>query len=415
MRVPPHPVRFVSLLGATAMIACLLPAALAGAGTRRSGSQAPETSSSRPSPASLAASSASAAHPGPENSLQFTVTGKQVWTDTGVDIHPGDTLKLLATGNVTFQTAASAGPAGFARTWADLLRQLPLNSAGRGALIGRIGNDDASFPFVVGPSLQLKATRAGRLFLGINEDSTESAEGSFRVRLELQRAPNSASSTAAAAEQPAAALEVARMPGLPANLLSRIPRRIADQQGHPGDMVNFLILGPEDRMKQAFSAAGWVQVDRGHADAVIHSLIATLSKEAYVEMPMSALYLFGRPQDFGMAHAAPISVVATRHHLRLWKAPFSVEGQTLWAGAATHDIGFERDARNGGVTHKIDADVDLERSFVAATLSATGMVSALSYLTPFDPLKQARTATGGSFHSDGRVLVLRLAQAQAAH
>jgi len=124
---------------------------------------------------------------------------------------------------------------------------------------------------------------------------------------------------------------------------------------------------------------------------------------------MSPLYLFGRTQDYGWAHAEPIKVVASRNHLRIWKASFQVDAQTLWVGAATHDIGFERDARNDGITHKIDPQIDLERDYLEKTLISTGLVTEVAHFLPADALKEARTATGGSFHSDGQVLVMKLA------
>ncbi len=139
---------------------------------------------------------------------------------------------------------------------------------------------------------------------------------------------------------------------------------------------------------------------------MIHGLLASLSKQPYVELPMSELYLFGRPQDFGMAHAEPFAVVASRHHLRIWKAPFAVDGQILWVGAATHDVGFDRDQRNNGFTHKIDPEIDLERKFVAESLASTGLVLKLGYFLPRDALTEAHTATGGTFRSDGKVLVM---------
>jgi hypothetical protein len=123
---------------------------------------------------------------------------------------------------------------------------------------------------------------------------------------------------------------------------------------------------------------------------------------------MSQLYLFGRPQDYGWAHAEPISVVKTRNHLRIWNAPFQVNGATLWVGAATHDIGFERDQRNNGVTHKIDPDIDLERDYVEKTLTSTGLVVEVTHFLPDNPLQEAKTATGGTFHSNGQVLILKL-------
>jgi len=133
-----------------------------------------------------------------------------------------------------------------------------------------------------------------------------------------------------------------------------------------------------------------------------------MSKESYLTMPMSQLYLFGRPQDYGWAHAEPIQVVMSRNHLRVWKAPFEINGQMVWVGAATHDIGFERDQRNNGLTHKIDPDIDLERNYVEKTLTSTGLVGEVEHFTPQNPLITAKTATGGEFHSNGQVLVLKL-------
>jgi len=42
---------------------------------------------------------------------------------------------------------------------------LPLNEANRGALIGRIGNDKTSRPFLIGSGRESKAATGGRLFL----------------------------------------------------------------------------------------------------------------------------------------------------------------------------------------------------------------------------------------------------------
>jgi hypothetical protein len=176
-------------------------------------------------------------------------------------------------------------------------------------------------------------------------------------------------------------------------------------------MVNFLILGDEDQMKKVFTTAGWVKVDAGVQETVLAGFIASMSKESYLTMPMSQLYLFGRPQDYGWAHAEPITVVASRNHLRVWKAPFTVNGQMLWVGAATHDIGFEKDKRNNGLTHKIDPDIDLEKDYVQKTLSSTGLIAEVTHFLPKQPMLEAKTATGGSFHSNGQVLVMKLSDA----
>ncbi len=173
-------------------------------------------------------------------------------------------------------------------------------------------------------------------------------------------------------------------------------------------MVNFAMVGTETQVKQAFAAAGWVAVDKSVGDAVLHGILSTLSHEAYTEMPMSTLYLFGRPQDLSFARGDPLKVAAERHHLRVWRTEQTIAGLPLWVGSATHDIGFERDQRNGKTTHKIDPKIDDEREFLLQSFDASNAFSSAAYVTPSDPLLSAHTATGGSFFSDGRIVVMEL-------
>jgi len=254
---------------------------------------------------------------------------------------------------------------------------------------------------LIGARRDVLAPVSGRLSVGINQTSSDTGDGNYAVRIEIYTPQDS--STRVAVKQ------VTSLPGIDTQLFAKIPRRIGDKDGNPGDMVNFLILGSETAMHRVFTTAGWVKVDADVKDTVLHGVLGSLSKESYLTMPMSQLYLFGRPQDYGWAHAEPISVVRSRNHLRIWKAPFQVKGETLWVGAATHDIGFERDQRNNGITHKIDPNVDLEREYVEKSLSSTGLVAEVSHFLPDNPLKEAKTATGGTFHSNGQVLVLKLA------
>jgi hypothetical protein len=320
------------------------------------------------------------------------------WVDTGIDVRADDVAAITATGTLTLAQGRTAGPAGLARGFRDLLKAYPVNEAGLGALIGRIGSSDAAVPFLVGEAKRLQVPRAGRLFLSINKTDNDAIEGTFHATVEFQsRGP----------EKPAS-IDESKLPKITLKMIDQIPRHVTDEAGNAGDNVNFLIPGGEERVLATFQAAGWVKVDRNKQAAVVQSILETLSKQAYLTLPMSELTLFGRVQDYGLAHAAPIQVVAQRHHLRLWKAPFQADGQDLWVGAATHDVGFDRDSRNNGITHKIDPNIDDEREFVGRSLEETGRVAKLSYITPSQPSKEARTATGATFHSDGRVLVIHL-------
>jgi len=363
-----------------------------------------DLSSNKQAPAATAATPTPGVQTSPGKSRlsqELQITGDQLWSDSGIDVKPGEHVVITASGKFRYADAQEDnGPEGQARSFKDLLRILPFPNGGRGALIGRIGDKEIGQPLLVGAHQDIVAPVGGRLWIGINQMSNDLGSGTYKVRIEVNAAE--AGSTYAAAKV------VEKITGIDHELFTKIPRRIGDKDGNPGDMVNFLILGSEDSMRKVFTAAGWVHVDADVRGTVLQGLIVSLSKESYLTMPMSPLYLFGRQQDYGWAHAEPISVVASRNHLRVWKAPFQVNGQTVWVGAATHDIGFERDNRNNGITHKIDPDIDLERDYVEKTLSATGDVAEVSHFTPENPLKEAKTATGGTFHSNGQVLILKL-------
>ncbi len=334
-------------------------------------------------------------------SKEFILDGSKVWTDTDISLEPGQRFVVTATGTLHYSDAKDDnGPGGLARSFKDLVRNLPDNGSGRGALIGRIGDPDVAQPFLIGANKVVASPIGGKLSLGINQSSSDNPTGSFTVKVEVFAADSSVHREIAH--------KVTSITGIDNDLFAKIPRRIGDKEGNPGDMVNFLIIGNEDAMKKVFTSAGWVHVDADVKSSVLLGAIASFEKESYLTMPMSQLYLFGRPQDYGWAHAEPVKVVESRNHLRIWKAAFTVNGQMLWVGAATHDIGFERDQRNNGLTHKIDPDIDLERDYVEKTLSSTGLVAEITHFLPNDPMLEAKTATGGSFHSNGRVLVLKL-------
>jgi hypothetical protein len=355
---------------------------------------------------------------GSNKSYEIDVPATKEWVDTNIDLHGRAKLRFTATGTVTYPTDTSAtgklrtqgtfGPDGLPRGWADLIHQYAVSDAGHGALIGRVGSDSYVQPFLVGTSKEYVVPVAGRLFLGLNQSESEAstATGSFHVKVEiLDEGSKDATNPGGPAES--------RVPGISPELLSKIPRRVSDPAGHPGDMVNVLMVGTQDQVVNTFTSGGWVQVDKEVGSTALNAFVDSLEKKDYLTMPMSTLFLFGRAQDYGFAHAEPVKVAMSRNHLRVWKSPYEVDGRPLWCVAATHDIGFERDQRNNGVTHKIDPAIDGEREYVNGTLSGTGLVIQRDHVTPPDPLTTAKTATGGEFHSDGRILVLVLENANA--
>jgi len=352
------------------------------------------------------AQDATAAAASSQKSYTVEVLASQEWTDTKIDLHGGAKVKFTADGTITYtQKKKTFGPTGIPRGFADLVHEYAVPNGGHGELIGRLGTGNAGEAFEVGSGITYTAPVAEHLYLGVNQSMKDAADatGSFHVTIEILE-EGSVTTVGGPVDS--------EIPGITSSLLEQLPRRVSDEKKNPGDMVNILLIGSEDEVVKVFTTAGWVKVDKGVGKTVEEGLLDTFEKKDYLTMPMSTLYLFDRPQDYGFAHAEPIHVFMSRNHLRVWKSPYDVKGRQLWCIAATHDIGIERDQRNNGITHKIDPAIDGEREYVNDTLTSTGLVVARGHVTPKDPLTTAKTATGGEFHSDGRILVLSLKSAE---
>jgi hypothetical protein len=345
-----------------------------------------------------------AALPAHKQNYEFTLKSSE-WLDTGVYLAAGELADFTVTGSITLADNRQVTPDGLDRGWKDLIRQFPLNQAKVGSLIGRVSDMGASVPFSIGASGQVPMPTTGKLYLRANLSSDLTATGQYKVKIKFS--PPQKFKTNVLAAPISAPISNLVTP----DLFNDIPRRVTDtatDNGNPGDMVNFALIGTEQEVKDAYKAAGWVAADKSVQDAIVNGLMATLSREAYTAMPMSTLFLFGRPQDMSYARADPLMVAAERHHLRVWKTDQTIDGRPLWVGSSTHDIGFEKDQRNGGVTHKIDPEIDKERDYLLQSFDAAGAFSSAAYVTPTEPMTEARTATGGSFHSDGRIVVMAL-------
>src|SRR5271169_6167748 len=171
-------------------------------------------------------------------SSNVTISGSPKWVDTKMDVNAGDKLHITAKGTVTMGKDTGITAAGAQRGWVDTLRPLMVPGAGRGALVGRIGDSDAATPFMVGADGTVTVPVAGRLYLGINQDPTEAPTGSYTVHID--RTPASA----------AAAKGNYDFKPLFAQIDAKVPYRVTDKPegGNPRDLINFAIVGSQQQV-----------------------------------------------------------------------------------------------------------------------------------------------------------------------
>jgi hypothetical protein len=188
-------------------------------------------------------------------------------------------------------------------------------------------------------------------------------------------------------------------------MLADAPTRVESKMKKPGDPLNLVVVGNSDLILTAFKQAGWSEAKRLGARSAAGTVRAMASDEGYGQAPVSQLYLFGRAED--LAFEKMLNTFLRRHHLRLWRTgTTTADGREIWIGASTHDIGL--DVHLGVISHAIDAELDVERSKVGADLMAGGMVAAEQLVTRPNPLSEGKTATGGTWKTDGRMLVIEL-------
>ena len=254
-----------------------------------------------------------------KQSYEFAVKDGD-WLDTGIVLQAAEEIAFTAEGTMTLSDGRGTGPEGLERGWKDLLRQFSLNSAKTGELIGRVSDVGASVPFAIGNKGDVTVPTSGKLYLRANVSPDLEAVGSYKVKMKFVQgsAKSFESGELAARAQPGTVGATGGISEwITPEAFADVPRRVADRDENAGDMVNFALLGTKEQVVKAFQAAGWVAVDKTVQDAVLHGLIATLGHEAYTEMPMSTLYLFGREQDMSFARGDPLKVAAERHHLRV--------------------------------------------------------------------------------------------------
>jgi hypothetical protein len=188
-------------------------------------------------------------------------------------------------------------------------------------------------------------------------------------------------------------------------MMDYLPPRVFTGEGREGDMVNLVFVGQTDDLQKAFERAGWVRTDKWKPIFAWHLLWHGTND---VRLPMARFYLFGRVQDYSYALPDPGAVVSRRHHLRIWKTDCRIDGTPIWAGSATHDVAIEIAKRGRLINHRIDPAVDTERDFIGANLADISSVSRQEYLRSAEPVFQAQTASGETYHSDSRILLLDL-------
>ncbi len=140
----------------------------------------------------------------------------------------------------------------------------------------------------------------------------------------------------------------------------------ADGTGE-GDPLNVVLVGSGEDALAALVASGWNFTEAITVDSVRRMVGAAIAEKAFITAPVSSLYAFGRKQDIALQRGR--STISQRNHMRLWLAPFRCEGQPVWVGQVSRDIGVKMSRKSPTLTtHIIDPVVDESREYLLHSL-----------------------------------------------
>jgi hypothetical protein len=187
--------------------------------------------------------------------------------------------------------------------------------------------------------------------------------------------------------------------------------RTRTSDGLLGDPVNLALRGSEAEVHAAMKAAGWTRADDLSLRTGLHIVSTTLRRRSYPDAPVSPLNLFDRQQDFAYQQQVAGSP-SKRHHVRFWRCPdgwFLPGGSAVdWLAAGTYDRSVGLSLFTLQVTHKIEADTDVERDFIVATITRAVPGTDVEVIRHFSSGFHARNGGGDLIETDGDLPVIEV-------
>jgi hypothetical protein len=180
--------------------------------------------------------------------------------------------------------------------------------------------------------------------------------------------------------------------------------RTRTSDGLLGDPVNLAFMGSAEQIEQVLRRAGWTKADPVTLASSWRIVTSTLTRRSYDEAPVSPLFLFSRQQDFAYQQEVDGNP-AQRHHVRFWRCPddWLLPGgrRVDWLAAGTFDTAVGLSLFTLQVTHRIDADTDIERDHIVQTVTAAEPRVRVDVIADFSTGYHARNGGGDSIRTDG--------------
>jgi hypothetical protein len=183
-----------------------------------------------------------------------------------------------------------------------------------------------------------------------------------------------------------------------------------------GDPINLALDGSEADIHAAMRLAGWTRADELTIRSSWRIVVSSVLRRPYPEAPVSSLFLFGQRQAFAYQQEVDGNP-SQRHHVRFWPVPdgWKLPGgfEAQWLAAATYDKAVGISLFTLQVTHRVDADIDIERDYVIDTVRYAAPDASLRVIKDYSSAFTTRNGGGDLVRTDGSLPILDLTALRA--
>lgn len=202
-------------------------------------------------------------------------------------------------------------------------------------------------------------------------------------------------------------IEIAREE-LVVQLTATLPRYTEEVTGASTEPVNTVLIGTEGEIHSAFIRSGWVLSDDLTLKNAARATYAMLFRRPYPQAPGITTFWNGRGNDTSYEKFVSKQSLKKRHHIHLWKTPFSIApDKEVWVGAVHFDESIKLKSKILIPVHAIDPDIDAERKSLQTDFVQNGVAKSVEEFQIVEP-SSGKTLVGDEFFTDGKAALIEM-------
>ena len=162
--------------------------------------------------------------------------------------------------------------------------------------------------------------------------------------------------------------------------------------------INFIIIAKNDEeLVSAIKKAHWYFAERLNIASIGKFIKSFADNTYYPNAPISPDFWDYRINNFGIEK--PSQGVKVRHHGRIWKTPFIINGDRVFVATLSFEEGFR------WVVHRISPYIDKEREFFFKCLQNAGVIKRYELIQLTKPIIE-KNFYGNRFFTDGKAYIV---------